>query len=88
MNVSDTGIEVEVVTPAPQSAPRIAASEDLGATALFHSYATTVGMSQPALEAALELLQVGSPSSHVCASLMLAVVCMTDCCCEHQSLLL
>ena len=57
--VCDTGVEVEVVTPAPQAAPRIPASEDLGAPALFHSYATTVGMSQPALEAALELLRVG-----------------------------
>ncbi|KAL3150757.1 hypothetical protein ABBQ32_000532 [Trebouxia sp. C0010 RCD-2024] len=53
----DKGIEVEVVTPAPQAAPRIPASQDLGALALFHSYAATVGMSQPALQAALELLQ-------------------------------
>ena len=50
---------MEVVTPAPQAAPRIPASEDLGALALFHSYAATVGMSQPALDAALELLRVG-----------------------------
>ena len=63
MCVSDAGIEVEVVTPAPQTAPRIPASQDLGALALFHSYAATVGMSQPALEAALELLRVGSFSS-------------------------
>lgn len=60
MCVSDAGIEVEVVTPAPQAAPRIPASQDLGALALFHSYAATVGMSQPALPAALELLRVGS----------------------------
>ncbi|KAL3137671.1 hypothetical protein ABBQ38_004946 [Trebouxia sp. C0009 RCD-2024] len=53
----DRGIEVEVVTPAPQAAPRIPASQDLGALALFHSYAATVGMSQPALPAALELLR-------------------------------
>ena len=52
------GIEVEVVVPAPQAAPRIPASEDLGALALFHSYAATVGMSQPALDAALDLLRV------------------------------
>jgi len=52
------GIEVEVVVPAPQAAPRIPASEDLGALALFHGYATTVGMSQPALDAALDLLRV------------------------------
>ena len=81
------GIEVEVVTPAPQAAPRIPASEDLGAPALFHSYATTVGMSQPALEAALELLRVGS-SSPGHASLMLAMVCTSVCCSEHECLLL
>ena len=52
------GVEVEVVVPAPQAAPRIPASEDLGALALFHSYAATVGMSQPALDAALDLLRV------------------------------
>ena len=44
--------------PAVQTAPRIAASEDIGAVALFHSYATTVGMTQPALAAALDLLRV------------------------------
>jgi len=49
---------VEVVVPAPQAAPRIPASESLGALALFHSYAATVGMSQPALDAALDLLRV------------------------------
>lgn len=74
----DAGIEVEVVTPAPQAAPRIPASEDLGAPALFHSYATTVGMSQPALEAALELIRVGSPSPGR-ASLMLAAVSIRAC---------
>lgn len=58
--VCDAGIEVEVVSPAPQAAPRIPASEDLGAAALFSSYATTVGMSQPALQAALDLIRVGS----------------------------
>lgn len=73
-----------MVTPAPQAAPRIPASEDLGAPALFHSYATTVGMSQPALEAALELLRVGSPFPGR-ASLMLAVVHI--CHCEHSCLL-
>lgn len=52
------GIEVEVVVPAPQAAPRIPASQDLGALALFHSYASTVGMSQTALDAALDLLRV------------------------------
>ena len=71
--MSDAGIEVEVVTPAPQAAPRIPASEDLGALALFHSYAATVGMSEPALEAALELLRVGSSSSD-CASRMLLLL--------------
>lgn len=49
---------MEVVIPPVQSAPRIVASEELGALALFHSYATTVGMSQPAIDAALELLDV------------------------------
>ncbi len=49
---------MEVVVPAPQAAPRIPASESLGALALFHSYAATVGMSQPALDAALDLLRV------------------------------
>ncbi|KAL0053768.1 hypothetical protein WJX82_010500 [Trebouxia sp. C0006] len=53
----DQGVEVEVVVPAPQAAPRIPASESLGALALFHSYAATVGMSQPALDAALDLLR-------------------------------
>ena len=53
------GIEVEVVVPAPQATPRIPASEDLGALALFHSYASTVGMSHTALDAALDLLRVG-----------------------------
>lgn len=53
----DQGVEVEVVVPAVQTAPRIAASEDIGAVALLHSYATTVGMSQPALAAALDLLR-------------------------------
>ena len=80
--ICGAGIEVEVVTPAPQAAPRIPASEDLGAPALFHSYASTVGMSQPALEAALELLRVCSPSpGH--ATLMLAVLCMSVCCCQQ-----
>lgn len=51
---------MEVVVPPAQSAPRIVASEDLGALALFHSYATTVGMSQPAIDAALELLDVSA----------------------------
>ena len=51
---------MEVVVPAPQAAPRIPASESLGALALFHSYAATVGMSQPALDAALDLLRVSS----------------------------
>jgi len=55
-----------VVVPAPQAAPRIPASESLGALALFHSYAATVGMSQPALDAALDLLRV-SPSVSVAA---------------------
>ena len=72
--VCDAGIEVEVVSPAPQAAPRIPASEDLGAPALFRSYATTVGMSQPALDAALELIQVGSSSLNG-ASLQLARWC-------------
>ena len=58
--VSCAGIEVEVVVPTASTAPRIAVDEDLGALALFHSYADTVGMSQPALEAALDLLRVTS----------------------------
>lgn len=53
-----TGIEVEMVIPPAQSAPRIVASEELGPLALFHSYATTVGMTQPAIEAAQKLLDV------------------------------
>jgi len=59
---------VEVVVPAPKAAPRIPASESLGALAMFHSYAATVGMSQPALDAALDLLRV-SPSVAVTAVL-------------------
>jgi hypothetical protein len=54
--------------PAPKAAPRIPASESLGALAMFHSYAATVGMSQPALDAALDLLRV-SPSVAVTAVL-------------------
>ncbi|KAA6423047.1 MAG: hypothetical protein FRX49_07035 [Trebouxia sp. A1-2] len=53
----DQGVEVEVVVPAPQAASRIPASDSLGALALFHSYAATVGMSQPALDTALDLLR-------------------------------
>ena len=60
-----TGVEVEVVVPAVQTAPRIAATEDIGAVALLHSYATAVGMSQPALAAALDLLRVST--NLVCA---------------------
>ena len=60
--------------PAPQAAPRIPASESLGALALFHSYAATVGMSHPALDAALDLLRV-SPGVAVIAVLPCNTVC-------------
>lgn len=59
--------------PAPQAASRIPASDSLGALALFHSYAATVGMSQPALDTALDLLRV-SPSDAVTAVLPCSTV--------------
>ena len=49
---------MEVLAPSPATAPRIAASEELGALPLFQLYAAHVGMPDEAVQAGTAILQV------------------------------
>ena len=49
---------MEVLAPPPATAPRIAASEELGALPLFQLYAAHVGMPDAGLQAGTAILQV------------------------------
>ncbi len=52
------GVDIEVIAPPPAAAPRIAATEDVGAMPLFQLYAEHVSMSPQAVTAGCEILQV------------------------------
>ena len=47
-----------MIAPPPAAAPRIAATENVGALPLFQLYAEHTGMSQPAVEAGCAILEV------------------------------
>lgn len=58
------GVDVEVIAPPPAAAPRIAATEDVGAAPLFQLYADHVAMSPAAVTAGCEILQVWRDELH------------------------
>ena len=62
---------MEVIAPPSAAAPRIAATEDVGALPLFHLYAEHVAMSPPAVTAGCDILQVciGVPHTLIPADL-------------------
>lgn len=47
-----------MIAPPPAAAPRIAATEEVGALPLFQLYAEHTGMSQPAVQAGCAILEV------------------------------
>ena len=49
---------MEVIAPPPTAAPRIAATEDVGALPLFQLYAEHTGMTQQAAQAGCTILEV------------------------------
>ncbi len=55
---------MEVIAPPPAAAPRIAATEDVGAAPLFQLYADHVAMSPAAITAGCEILQVCRDGLH------------------------
>jgi hypothetical protein len=52
------GVAVELFVPPAHSAPRMAAAEDAGPSALLEGYAQAAGMSPAALDGARRMLQV------------------------------
>ncbi len=59
---------MELLAPPPASAPRIAASEELGALPLFQLYAAHVAMPDQARAAGAAILQARNPRVHMHAA--------------------